>query len=90
MLSSREWIMAKPLLQVDPSDLLDWARWKLQIFSDFDLAHKLETSASAISKIRRGHSPLGSTLLLRLLVLTDARFHDLPLLIEHTRPLWRY
>ena len=82
--------MAKTLLQVDPGDLLDWARWKLRIFSDFDLARKLETSASAISKIRRGHSPLGSTLLLRLLVLTDARFHDLPLLIEHTRPLWRY
>jgi hypothetical protein len=82
--------MAKKLLQVDSGDLFDWARWKLQIFSDFDLAHKLETSASTISKVRRGHSPLGSTILLRLLVLTDARFHDLPLLIEKTRSLWRY
>lgn len=82
--------MAKTVLQVDPGDLLDWARWKLRIFSDFDLARKLDTSASTISKVRRGHSPLGSTLLLRLLVQTDARFHDLPLLIENTRSLWRY
>jgi hypothetical protein len=82
--------MAKTLLQVDPGDLLDWTRWKLQIFSDFDLARKLETSASSISKVRRGHSPLGSTMLLRVLVLTDARFHDLPVLIENTRFLWRY
>ena len=82
--------MAKTLLQVEAGDLLDWARWKLRIFSDFDLAYKLETSASAISKIRRGHSPFGSTILLRLLVLTDARFHDLPLLIENSRSLWRY
>ena len=63
--------MVKEPFQFDPIDLLDWTRWRLRLFSDFDLAKKLKTSPSAISKIRRGHQMMGAGILLRILDLTD-------------------
>ena len=82
-------IMLKEPFQFDQIDLLDWARWRLRVFSDFDLARELKTSPSAISKIRRGHQMVGAAILLRILDLTDARFKELPILIERSKSHWK-
>ena len=82
-------IMLKEPFQFDQIDLLDWARWRLRVFSDFDLARELKTSPSAISKIRRGHQAVGAAILLRILDLTDVRFRELPLLIERSKLHWK-
>jgi hypothetical protein len=81
--------MLKQPFQFDPIDLLDWTRWRLQLFSDLDLAKKLKTSPSAISKIRRGHQAMGAAILLRILDLTDVRFRELPMLIERSKSHWK-
>jgi len=81
--------MLKEPLQFDQIDLLDWARWRLRVFSDFDLARELKTSPSAISKIRRGHQTVGAAILLRILDLTDVRFRELPILIERSKLHWK-
>jgi hypothetical protein len=81
--------MLKEPLQFDQVELLDWARWRLRIFSDFDLARELKTSPSAISKIRRGHQTVGAAILLRILDLTDVRFRELPILIERSKAHWK-
>lgn len=81
--------MIKKPFQFDQIDLLDWARWRLRVFSDFDLARELETSPSAISKIRRGHQIVGASILLRILDLTDVRFRELPMLIERSKSHWK-
>jgi hypothetical protein len=81
--------MLKEPLQFDQIELLDWARWRLRIFSDFDLARELKTSPSAISKIRRGHQTVGAAILLRILDLTDVRFRELPILIERSKSHWK-
>jgi transcriptional regulator with XRE-family HTH domain len=82
-------IMLKEPFQFDQIDLLDWARWRLRVFSDFDLARELKTSPSAISKIRRGHQTVGAAILLRILDLTDVRFRELPILIERSKLHWK-
>ncbi|CAM8621211.1 Cro/C1-type helix-turn-helix domain [Oxalobacteraceae bacterium] len=82
-------IMLKEPFQFDQIDLLDWARWRLRVFSDFDLARELKTSPSAISKIRRGHQAVGAAILLRILDLTDVRFRELPILIERSKLHWK-
>ena len=82
-------IMLKEPFQSDQIDLLDWARWRLRVFSDFDLARELKTSPSAISKIRRGHQAVGAAILLRILDLTDVRFRELPILIERSKLHWK-
>jgi hypothetical protein len=82
-------IMLKEPFQFDQIDLLDWARWRLRVFSDFDLARELKTSPSAISKIRRGHQAVGAAILLRILDLTDVRFRELPMLIERSKLHWK-
>ena len=82
-------IMLKEPFQFDQIDLLDWARWRLRVFSDFDLARELKTSPSAISKIRRGHQTVGAAILLRILDLTDVRFRELPMLIERSKLHWK-
>lgn len=81
--------MLKEPLQFDQIDLLDWARWRLRVFSDFDLARELKTSPSAISKIRRGHQMVGAAILLRILDLTDVRIKELPMLIERSKSHWK-
>ena len=81
--------MLKEPFQFDQIDLLDWARWRLRVFSDFDLARELKTSPSAISKIRRGHQAVGAAILLRILDLTDVRFRELPILIERSKLHWK-
>jgi hypothetical protein len=81
--------MLKEPLQFDQVELLDWARWRLRIFSDFDLARELKTSPSAISKIRRGHQTVGAAILLRILDLTDVRFRELPIMIERSKAHWK-
>ena len=81
--------MLKESFQFDQIDLLDWARWRLRVFSDFDLARELKTSPSAISKIRRGHQTVGAAILLRILDLTDVRFRELPMLIERSKLHWK-
>ena len=82
-------IMLKEPFQFDQIELLDWARWRLRVFSDFDLARELKTSPSAISKIRRGHQAVGAAILLRILDLTDVRFRELPMLIERSKLHWK-
>jgi hypothetical protein len=82
-------VMLREPFQFDQIDLLDWARWRLRVFSDFDLARELKTSPSAISKIRRGHQTVGASILLRILDLTDVRFRELPMLIERSRSHWK-
>ena len=82
-------VMLKEPFQFDQIDLLDWARWRLRVFSDFDLARELKTSPSAISKIRRGHQAVGAAILLRILDLTDVRFRELPILIERSKLHWK-
>ena len=82
-------VMLREPFQFDQIDLLDWARWRLRVFSDFDLARELKTSPSAISKIRRGHQMVGAAILLRILDLTDARFKELPILIERSKSHWK-
>jgi transcriptional regulator with XRE-family HTH domain len=84
-----EKVMLKEPFQFDQIDLLDWARWRLRVFSDFDLARELKTSPSAISKIRRGHQTVGAAILLRILDLTDVRFRELPILIERSKLHWK-
>lgn len=84
-----EEVMVKEPFQFDPIDLLDWTRWRLRLFSDFDLAKKLKTSPSAISKIRRGHQMMGAGILLRILDLTDVRLRELPGLIDRSRSHWK-
>ena len=85
-----EEVMVKEPFQFDPIDLLDWTRWRLRLFSDFDLAKKLKTSPSAISKIRRGHQMMGAGILLRILDLTDVRLRELPGLIDRSRSHWKW
>ena len=82
-------VMLKEPFQFDQIDLLDWVRWRLRVFSDFDLARELKTSPSAISKIRRGHQMVGAAILLRILDLTDVRFRELPILIERSKLHWK-
>jgi transcriptional regulator with XRE-family HTH domain len=82
-------VMLKEPFQFDQIDLLDWARGRLRVFSDFDLARELKTSPSAISKIRRGHQTVGAAILLRILDLTDVRFRELPMLIERSKLHWK-
>ncbi len=79
--------MSKNTLQIDDAAILDWVKWHMKIFSDYDLAKALETSSSTISKIRRRHIPLGSVILLRILELTSIRLRDLPILTESTKCL---
>ena len=79
--------MSNNTLQIDAAAILDWVKWRMKIFSDYDLAKALETSSSTISKIRRRHIPLGSVILLRILELTGIRLRDLPILIESTKSL---
>ena len=81
--------MLREPFQFDQIDLLDWVRWRLRVFSDFDLARELKTSPSAISKIRRGHQMMGAAILLRILDLTDVRLRELPMLIERSRQHWK-
>ena len=82
-------VMLKEPFQFDQIDLLDWVRWRLRVFSDFDLARELKTSPSAISKIRRGHQMVGAAVLLRILDLTDVRLRELPMLIERSKQHWK-
>ena len=82
-------VMLREPFQFDQIDLLDWARWRVRVFSDFDLARELKTSPSAISKIRRGHQTVGAAILLRILDLTDVRFRELPILIERSKLHWK-
>ena len=82
-------VMLKEPFQFDQIDLLDWVRWRLRVFSDFDLARDLKTSPSAISKIRRGHQMVGAAILLRILDLTDVRLRELPMLIERSKQHWK-
>jgi hypothetical protein len=83
-----KFILGGPL-QFDPIELLDWTRWRLRIFSDFDLAKELKTSPSVISKIRRGHKVMGAGILLRILDLTDVRLKELPALINRSKIHWK-
>jgi len=87
-LKPARFILGGPL-PFDPIELLDWTRWRLRIFSDFDLARELKTSPSVISKIRRGHKLMGAGVLLRILYLTDVKLGDLPLLIDRSRAHWK-
>ncbi|MEY5003576.1 MAG: hypothetical protein RL678_1385 [Pseudomonadota bacterium] len=82
-------VMLKEPFQFDQIDLLDWLRWRLRVFSDFDLARELKTSPSAISKIRRGHQVVGAAILLRILDLTDVRLRELPMIIERSKQQWK-
>ncbi len=82
-------VMLKEPFQFDQIDLLDWLRWRLRVFSDFDLARELKTSPSAISKIRRGHQMVGAAVLLRILDLTDVRLSELPMLIARSKQHWK-
>jgi hypothetical protein len=77
--------MQKRSWNVGSGEILDWVKWRLKIFSDQDLARALETSSSTISKIRKKHIPLGSVILLRILLLTGVRLKDLPIAIEFTK-----
>ena len=87
-LKPERFILGGPL-PFDPIELLDWTRWRLRIFSDFDLARELKTSPSVISKIRRGHKEMGAGILLRILYLTDARLKELPVLIDRSKIHWK-
>jgi hypothetical protein len=79
----------KDLCHCKSTDLLDWARWRLNLLSDRDLARELNTSAPVISKIRHGHQKIGALILLRILDLTDAKLRELPSLIDRSKDHWR-
>ena len=79
--------MKKYLLE-NTDELLDWTKWRLNIFTDSNLASALGTSPSTISKIRRGHLPLGDRLLVRILYDTDTNIRELPKLISSTKHFW--
>ena len=74
--------MRKRSWNIDSAEILDWVKWRLQIFSDQDLARALETSSSTISKIRKKRIPLGPVILLRILLLTDVGLKDLHIAIK--------
>lgn len=74
---------------VPPADVLDWARWSLQLKSDAALAGRLAVAPPTLSKIRHGVLPLGPGLMVRLLEATGAHLQDLPTLIEDTAFQWR-
>ena len=40
-------------------EFIEWAKWRLQVFTDYELAKKLGTTAPTISKIRRGKANVG-------------------------------
>lgn len=58
---------SNPIEEIAGADLLDWARWNFQLKSDFALSQFLGILPANISKIRRGHIPISSSLLVELL-----------------------
>lgn len=76
--------MGKPLSLLDPNAVLNWARWRLKVESDRELALRLDVSPPVISKTRHGRVPLGPVLIVNLLEATDVRLRDLPRLVTET------
>lgn len=70
------------------TDFINWAKWRLQVFTDCELAEKLGTTAPTISKIRRGRATVGDQLLLLVLEATNTNLKDIDFVIESTRNHW--
>lgn len=77
------------LMTVTPDDLLDWARWRLQVRSDGALAQRLGIAASTLSHIRHRRLRIGPALLVRLLEETDTSLSELPTLVDQTAAIWQ-
>jgi len=77
--------MSRIHLEVSDCEVLDWAKLRLSIFSDRELARVLETTAPVVSKIRRQHLSLGPRILLKILELTDVRLSELPTLVNFSK-----
>jgi hypothetical protein len=77
--------MSRIHLEVSDCEVLDWAKFRLSIFSDRELARVLETTAPVVSKIRRQHLSLGPRILLKILELTDVRLSELPTLVNFSK-----
>ncbi len=60
----------------------------LQVFTDYELAKKLGTTAPTISKIRRGKANVGDQLLLLVLEATNTNLKDIDYVIESTKKHW--
>ncbi len=73
---------------VNPGALLDWACWYLGLRADRALSGVLGLSPQVMSKLRHGRQPLGPTVLVRVLEVTDLRLRDLPGRIRSTRCFW--
>ena len=53
--------------EITGADLLDWARWNFQLENDYALSQFVGIFPQTVSKIRRGHIPISSILLVELL-----------------------
>lgn len=69
-------------------EFIDWAKWRLQVFTDYELAKKLGTTAPTISKIRRGKANVGDQLLLLVLEATNTNLKDIDYVIESAKKHW--
>ncbi len=76
-------------IDVEGADLIDWARWRLQLPSDRALCRVLALPPAALSKIRHCRQPIGPTVLVKLLEATDTHLRDLPARVNETARLWR-
>jgi DNA-binding transcriptional regulator YdaS (Cro superfamily) len=74
---------------IPPADLLDWCRWALHMPSDRALAALLGVTPPTLSKVRHGVLPIGPTLMVKLLELTNVRLRELPELLDQTAIFWR-
>lgn len=81
--------MGKKFYSGDDVALLNWARWRLRLKSDRELANVLGMPPPVISKIRHGHRQIGAVVLAEILEVTDARLQELPDLIAQTPQEWR-
>lgn len=70
------------------TDFINWAKWRLHVFTDYELAEKLGTTAPTISKIRRGKAVVGDQLLLLVLEATNTNLKDIDFVIESSKNHW--
>lgn len=80
------------LPHVEANLILNWLRWWLQLRNDRELSEALGVKPPVISKLRRKKIPLGPSIWVRILDLTDTRLRDVPSLAQHfsecsTRPV---
>ncbi len=79
------------LPHVEANLILNWIRWGLQLRNDRELSEALGVKPPVISKLRRKKIPMGPSLWVRIMDLTDTRLRDIPSLAQHfsdcsTRP----